>query len=74
MGLFIDDGCIKGGLDKDERENNAGIRNFVLNHIEDVVEILTTLKHTGMTINASKCNFGVSKVEIVGFICSEEGR
>ncbi|OMJ17394.1 hypothetical protein AYI69_g7446 [Smittium culicis] len=27
-----------------------------------------------MAINASKCNFGVSKVEIVGFICSEEGR
>ncbi|OMJ09311.1 hypothetical protein AYI70_g10990 [Smittium culicis] len=72
MGLFIDDGSIKGGLDKEERENNSGIRNFVLNHIEDVVEILTTLKHTGMTINASKCNFGVSKVEIVGFICSEE--
>ncbi|OMJ11021.1 hypothetical protein AYI70_g9960 [Smittium culicis] len=64
MGLFIDDGSIKGGLDKEERENNSGIRNFVLNHIEDVVEILTTLKHTGMTINASKCNFGVSKVEI----------
>ncbi|OMJ20297.1 Transposon Tf2-8 polyprotein [Smittium culicis] len=74
MRLFIYDGCIKGFLDKDERENNSRIRNFVLNLIEDAVEILTAIKRTGMTINASKCNFGVSKVEIVGFICSEEGK
>ncbi|OMJ16744.1 Transposon Tf2-11 polyprotein, partial [Smittium culicis] len=58
----------------DENLTNEGIGIYVHKHIDDVVEILTTLKATGMTINAKKCRFGLAKVEVVGFICSEEGR
>ncbi|OMJ17852.1 Retrovirus-related Pol polyprotein from transposon [Smittium culicis] len=74
MGLFIDDGCIKGSRNKDLKQDIIGVRNFVKDHIKDVVEILSTLQDTGMTVNAKKCKFGVSEVEIVGFICSEKGR
>ncbi|OMJ17406.1 Retrovirus-related Pol polyprotein from transposon, partial [Smittium culicis] len=74
LGLFIDDGCIKGGVEKYENLTNEGIRIYVHKHIDDVVEILTTLKTTGMTINTKKCRFGLAKVEVVGFVCSEEGR
>ncbi|OMJ15154.1 Retrovirus-related Pol polyprotein from transposon, partial [Smittium culicis] len=74
MGLFIDDGCIKGSRNKDLGQDILGVRNFVKEHVDDVVKILGTLQNTGMTINAKKCKFGVSEVEIVGFICSENGR
>ncbi|OMJ27955.1 Transposon Tf2-11 polyprotein [Smittium culicis] len=51
-----------------------GIRNFVRDNVKDVIEILGTLMKTGMTVNAKKCRFGLSEVEIVGFICNIDGR
>ncbi|OMJ11965.1 Transposon Tf2-9 polyprotein [Smittium culicis] len=74
MGIFLDDGCVKGRSNNESLSNIPGVRRFVFEHINDVVSVLQTMINAGLTVSGKKCRFGVSEVELVGFICDEHGR
>ncbi|OMJ09126.1 Transposon Tf2-8 polyprotein [Smittium culicis] len=74
MGIFLDDGCVLGRSNNESLSSIPGVRRFVLEHINDVVSVLQTMINAGLTVSGKKCRFGVSEVELVGFICDEHGR
>jgi transposase InsO family protein len=74
VSVFLDDGYIKGSRQKDESMSANGVRKFVQDHVEDVIEVLKTLQEAGLTVNGKKCHWGVSSATVLGFHCSEKGR
>ncbi|OMJ26508.1 hypothetical protein AYI69_g3982 [Smittium culicis] len=50
LGIFVDDGCIKGVREGGEEEIYPGIRRYVYEHIQDVKEVLTTMIQAGMLV------------------------
>ncbi|OMJ30156.1 Retrovirus-related Pol polyprotein from transposon gypsy [Smittium culicis] len=55
MGIFLDDGCIKDDRERDSNCDIPGVRNFVANHVKDVVDILGTMIDSGLTMSGKKC-------------------
>ena len=74
VAMFVDDGVIKGPMERDETETVPGVRRFVYNHVSDVVNVLRTLSEAGLTTSGKKCRFGMSEVEVLGYQCTREGR
>ncbi|RKP33225.1 hypothetical protein BJ085DRAFT_6341, partial [Dimargaris cristalligena] len=50
------------------------IRRKVICHANDVVEVLTDLQKSGLVISGMKSAFGMTKVEVLGYMCTTEGR
>lgn len=71
---FLDDGVIKGAREKDETMDSEGIRRFVRDHVRDTIVVLGTLQKAGLTVNGSKCHWGITAANVLGFRCSEQGR
>ena len=42
-------------------------------HAKDVDEVLQTLASAGLTLKESKCHFGKSKVDLLGYVISKDG-
>jgi hypothetical protein len=79
---FADDVPIKGPRTRYELPDghvqvipgNPGIRRFVWEHFEAVHRIIQRVKAYGATFSGKKAFIGVSKADILGNICTYEGR
>ena len=79
---FADDVPIKGPKSRYQREDgsfetipeNPGIRRFVWEHFEAVHRIIHRVKSYGATFSGKKAFIGVPQAEILGHICTNEGR
>ncbi|MGQ3285766.1 RNase H-like domain-containing protein [Bosea sp. (in: a-proteobacteria)] len=72
---FVDDISSHGrDRKKDETIVKPGIRKYVLDHINDVEEILSDLQYAGLTVSCLKSYFGYDQVVILGTICNQFGR
>ena len=81
-GVFIDDIPIRGPAErylnsegKEERmAENPGIRRFMWEHLNDLHRILHRIGEAGGTVSGKKMQLCRLKVEIVGQMCSRDGR
>jgi hypothetical protein len=72
---YLDDIGVKGPLTTyDNAEDLPGIRRFVREHIQNLDKVLDSLERAGLTMSGSKSQWCMNGVQIVGFICSAEGR
>ena len=79
---FIDDVPVKGPKSRYELPDgsfetipgNPGIRRFVWEHLEAVHRIVQRVKSYGATFSGKKAFIGVPQAEILGHLCSYEGR
>ena len=79
---FADDVPIKGPKTRYQRPDgtfetipeNPGIRRFVWEHFESVNRIIQRVKSYGATFSGKKAFIGVPQAEILGHICTQEGR
>jgi len=79
---FADDVPIKGPKSRYQLEDgsfetipdNPGIRRFVWEHFEAVHRIIQRVKSYGATFSGKKAFIGVPQAEILGYICTFEGR
>jgi len=79
---FVDDVPIKGPKTRYERPDgsfetipgNPGIHRFVWEHLEAVHRIIQRVKSYSATFSGKKAFIGVPQAEILGHICTYEGR
>ena len=79
---FIDDVPIKGQKTRYELPDgsfetipgNSGIRRFVWEHLESVHRVIQRVKAYGATFSGTKAFIGVPQANILGHICTYEGR
>ena len=79
---FIDDVPVKGPKSRYELPDgsfetipgNPGVRRFVWEHLEAVHRIVQRVKAYGATFSGKKAFIGVPQAEILGHLCSYEGR
>jgi len=79
---FIDDVPIKGSKTRYELPDgtfetipgNPGIRRFVWEHLESVHRVVQRVKAYGATFSGPKAFIGVPTANILGHICTYEGR
>ena len=79
---FADDVPIKGPKSRYELPDgsfetipeNPGIRRFVWEHLEAVHRLIQRAKAYGVTFSGKKTFIGVPRAEILGHICTYEGR
>ena len=79
---FADDVPIKGPTSRYELPNgtfetipeNPGIRRFVWEHLESVHRIIHRVKAYGATFSGKKAFIATPRAEILGHICTYEGR
>lgn len=78
--VYIDDVAVLGPreqyLDKDGKPELAhpGIRRFVLEHLNWLNVVLHKMKRLGGTFSGGKIQLAVPALEVVGYICSAQGR
>ena len=72
---FLDDIAVKGPkTDYKEVEVAPGIRRFVLEHIQNLDQVLCDLERAGATIAGGKSQFCMAGIKVVGYVCDREGR
>lgn len=72
---FMDDVGVKGPkTDYDQEEVAPGIRRFVLEHIQNLDEVLCDIERAGATISGEKSQWCMSGLKVVGYICDKDGR
>ena len=79
---FADDVPIKGPRSRYELtdgsfetiRDNPGIRRFVWEHLEAVHRIIQRVKSYGATFSGKKAFIGVDRADILGHVCTYEGR
>ncbi len=72
---FIDDIGLKGPKERyGEEEILPGIRRFVYQHAQLFRQFMYDTWNAGLTISGEKSAIGMRGVEIVGFLCDEDGR
>ena len=79
---FVDDCAIKGPPTRYETDDgsyetipdNAGIRRFIWEHLNDVHRVLHRLSCAGATVSAKKLYTTVPEVIILGHKCNYQGR
>ena len=74
---FVDDIGVKGPKERynnDEVPGLPGIRRFVMEHLQNLDQVLADLERAGATISAIKSKFGVSGMKVVGYVCDSDGR
>ncbi|RKP33824.1 hypothetical protein BJ085DRAFT_17582, partial [Dimargaris cristalligena] len=50
------------------------VRQKVIQHADDVVSILSDLMKAGLVISGMKSAFAMTKVEVLGYMCTTDGR
>ncbi|CAI6342054.1 unnamed protein product [Periconia digitata] len=72
---FIDDVCCGGSKDDyGGKEALPGIRQFVLEHAQQVDRVLADIERAGSAVSGKKCYFGWDRIEVVGYEVDAEGR
>jgi hypothetical protein len=79
---FLDDTAIRGPASRYETPGggyetipeNAGIRRFIWEHLNDVHRVLHRLGHAGATVSAPKLFLAAPEVVILGHKCTYQGR
>ena len=72
---FLDDVGIKGPKDRyGDEEISPGVRRFVSEHAQIFRRFMHDCWVAGLTISGSKSAIGMSGIEIVGFLCDQDGR
>ena len=72
---FLDDIGVKGPYSRyQDREAIPGVRQFVLEHIQNLDKVLADVERSGATISGEKSQFCMTGIKIVGFICDADGR
>src|SRR5271169_2450165 len=72
---FLNDLGIKGLKDRyDDREISPGVRQFVYEHAQIFCQFMHDCWTAGLTISGVKSEIGMSGVNIVGFLCDDNGR
>jgi hypothetical protein len=62
------------GPDGKEAMAAPGVRKFVYLHAQQINKILHKMKRLGGTFSGGKVQLGVPEIEMVGYMCSAEGR
>ena len=72
---FVDDVGVKGPYnDYNSKESLPRIYQFMLEHIQNLDKVLEQIKRAGASISGLKSQFYIDGINIVGFVCSIEGR
>ena len=72
---FLDNIGIKGPKDRyGDEEISPGVRRFVFEHAQIFRRFMHDCWVAGLTISGTKSAIGMSGVEIVGFLCDQDGR
>ncbi|KAJ5963047.1 hypothetical protein N7481_001456 [Penicillium waksmanii] len=72
---FLDDVAVKGPRTTyNEEFMEEGIRQYVLEHIQNLDEALYLLELAGAVISAEKSQFMMKGIEVVGWVCDINGR
>jgi hypothetical protein len=72
---YLDDVRVRGpSTTYDNAEDLPGIRRFVREHIQSLDQVLASLERAGLTMSGPKSQWCMNGVQIVGYICSFEGR
>ena len=72
---FLDDVDIKGSRDRyNDEEISLGVRRFVFEHAQIFRRFMHDCWVAGLMISGSKSTIGMSGIEIVGFLCDQDGR
>ena len=72
---FLDDIDIKGSKNRyNDEEISLGVRRFVFEHAQIFRRFMHDCWVVGLTISGSKSVIGMSGIEIVGFLCDQDGR
>ena len=75
MWLFLDDLGIKGPKSRyGDEVISPGIRRFVFEHAQIFRKFMHDCWVAGLTISGTKSAIGMVGVEIVGFLCDQDGR
>ena len=77
VGVFIDDGGIKGPRSRYNNEvlaDNPGIRRFIWEYAVTLERTLFRIEESGLTVSAKKFAVCVPSLDIVGHVVSYEGR
>jgi hypothetical protein len=77
MGIFIDDGGIKGptsDYNGETLEANPKIRRFIFEYAVTLERILFRIEEAGLTISAKKFACCVPALDLVGHVVCKEGR
>ena len=73
--VFMDDIGVKGPKTRyNEKETLPGIRQFVLEHFQNLDECLYLLEIAGVKVSGEKSQFGMPGVKVVGWVCDYNGR
>jgi hypothetical protein len=72
---FLDDVAVKGPRTTyNEEFAEDGIRQYVLEHVQNLDETLYLLELAGAVISAEKSQFLMKGIEVVGWVCDINGR
>jgi hypothetical protein len=72
---FIDDLGVKGPKTwYNYEEVLPGIRKAVMEHVQNIDQVLAAIERAGGTVSGEKSQFCFSGVKIVGYVCDSEGR
>ena len=75
--IFVDDVGVKGPKSRygeEEVEGLAGKQRFVMEHLQNLDNVLADVERAGVTISGEKSDWCWNGVKIVGFVCGEAGR
>jgi hypothetical protein len=75
--IFVDDVGVKGPKSRygeEEVEGLPGVRRFVMEHLQNLDNVLADVERAGATISGEKSDWCWNGVKIVGFVCGEAGR
>src|SRR5271169_1991457 len=72
---FLDDIALKGPKDRyNNEEIFPGVRRFVYEHAQIFRQFMKDCLAAGLTISGTKCAIGMPGINIVGFLCDNNGR
>jgi hypothetical protein len=75
--IFVDDVGVKGPKSRyrdEEVEGLPGVRRFVMEHLQNLDNVLADVERAGDTMSGEKSDWCWNMVKIVGFVCGEAGR
>jgi len=75
--IFVDDVRVKGPKSRyryKEVEGLPGVRTFVMEHLQNIDNVLADVERAGATISGEKSDWCSNGVKIVVFVCGEAGR
>ena len=71
---FLDDSGVHGPKTKYDNEMVPGIRRYVLEHIQNLDNVVADVERSGGTIHGGKSQFCTDGVKLLGYLCDFNGR